>query len=218
MSKAPEIQTQWLLADRTLTPIVSSVPLPTLGDDGPSKTEQKKLQSLTTITTTAVSAFDSAARLGLGLPQRVVFETKSGGPVVLHAYLNPPSRKRPATLADKNSDERDIVVQAREDLRPLTATTDGASDRHQDVGEGSADGAPVSEQSVGDEAEDGEYESESGSQQSPLLIASVIAVNVGEGKKAVGGLERAGREIQRALILERQQEESQDIEGRNSDG
>lgn len=222
MSKSTDNHSQWLLADRALTPIISSVPLPTTsttGDDDLSRNEQKRLQSLTTVTTTAVSVFDSAARLGLGLPQRVVVETKAGGPVVLHAFLNPPSRRNKGKTIDRENDERGILEQARDDLRPLTATTDGGSVNHQEVGESSVNGVTGSGQSGEDqEEEDDEEESEGSSQQSPLLIASVIASSLGEARKAIGGLERTGREIQKALILERAQEESQDVLEGGSDG
>lgn len=49
---------------------------------------------------------------------------------------------------------------------------------------------------------------ENGLQQSPLLIASVLAPSLGEAKRAAGALERTGREVQRALIMEQQEGDS----------
>ncbi|KAI1497111.1 hypothetical protein F5X99DRAFT_413428 [Biscogniauxia marginata] len=71
------------LSDRTLTPLISSSRTPS------------QLQSLTLLSHTALSAHESAQRLGLGAPQRIMVEHGSGdhphqpqGPVLLHMFLS----------------------------------------------------------------------------------------------------------------------------------
>lgn len=217
MSKLPDAASQWLLADRALTPIIASVPLPAPDDDGASKHEPDRLQTLTSLTSTAISAFDSAARLGLGLPQRIIVESQSGRPVILHAYLNPPTRKAQKSNNERILDEGGIIEQAREDHRPLTATTDGHSDHGEQTGQPEANGS--SEQAIGEverEADQDEDDSEAGAQRSPLLIASVVASSLTDARKAIVGLERTGRDIQRALILEQQHEDPKGVIGSSS--
>jgi len=217
MSKSPDTNTQWLLADRALTPIVSSIPLPTTDNNELLRREDVQLQSLTSITSTAINAFDSAAKLGLGLPQRIVVETQSGGPALLHAYLNPSPPNRHTKGGEQAVAGMGIVEEARDDLRPLTPTTDGASERRQERGESSPNGLTGSTESAGADDEE-ETDSENSSQQSPFLIASIVASSLREAKKVVGGLERTGREIQKALILERQHEDPQKGVEDNRDG
>ena len=54
-------------------------------------------------------------------------------------------------------------------------------------------------------------------QRSPLLIASVIALSLGEAKKAAAALEQTGREIQREL-MEEEEEEPQEVATNGEDG
>ncbi|KAI1336801.1 hypothetical protein F5Y15DRAFT_393225 [Xylariaceae sp. FL0016] len=78
------------LTDRALHPLISS-----------SRT-QTHLQSLTSLSHTALSAHESALRLGLGEPQRIMVEHDANGPVLLHSYLSsrPARPPNPAGTAD----------------------------------------------------------------------------------------------------------------------
>ncbi|KAI1194726.1 hypothetical protein F5X97DRAFT_267038 [Nemania serpens] len=64
------------LTDRALTPLISSA------------RAKQHFDALTTLSHTALSAHESAHRLGLGPPQRIVVE-HGEGPVLLQAFLSP---------------------------------------------------------------------------------------------------------------------------------
>jgi hypothetical protein len=104
------------LADRSLTPLIST-------SQPNNETSQPQAQALSSLTSTAISAYDSASRLGLGLPQRVMIETRLSGPVILHSYLNSETSQRPQLQHARRVivNGRNIVQQAREDLRPLVS-------------------------------------------------------------------------------------------------
>jgi Family of unknown function (DUF5308) len=183
------------LADRALTPIVSS--------SRPSSANNHNLQSqtqaqaLASLTTTAITTYDTASRLGLGLPQRIMIETQSSGPIIFHSYLNPPSVQRaPTVYGEGHEDVRGIVEQAREDLRPLSGTTDTESKgEHGDSSGELVNGIPGG-------VEDAE---ESSVQQLPMLIASVVAPTAADAvdaRRAAARLEQTGRIVQREWIRE----------------
>lgn len=65
------------LTDRALTPLITS------------SRAQKQLGALTALSHTALSAHESALRLGLGAPQRIMVEHDEGGPVFLQTFLSP---------------------------------------------------------------------------------------------------------------------------------
>jgi hypothetical protein len=104
---------------------------------------------------------------------------------------------------------REIVVQAREDLRPLSGTTDDTS-----VAAQGDEGGDL----VNGNAHDGDYESglDAGEETPaaeedrmallpPLLIATVVAAGAGdtmEARRAAAKLERMGREFQREFVRE----------------
>jgi hypothetical protein len=194
---SPSSQLALHLADQALTPILSSSRPTSSNHDSQSQTQAQALSSLTTA---AIAAYDTAARLGLGLPQRIMIETQSSGPIILHSYLGPPSTQRPQTLyVQDHGDVQGIVEQAREHLRPLSGTTDtGSIDEHGESSEALVNG-------VGG-AEDAE-EGESTVQPPPLLIASVVAPSAADAvdaRRAAVRLERMGREFQREWIREQE--------------
>ncbi|KAF4439677.1 hypothetical protein FACUT_3974 [Fusarium acutatum] len=65
------------LSDVTLTPLITSA------------SSQSHLESLTALTSSALSSQTAAQRLGLGRPQRLMVEYPDRGPVVIHSYLDP---------------------------------------------------------------------------------------------------------------------------------
>ncbi|KAI0134491.1 hypothetical protein BJ170DRAFT_679378 [Xylariales sp. AK1849] len=73
------------LVDRTLTPLITS-----------SRTQQQ-VQTLSSMSHTALMVHESAQRLGLGSPKRVIVEHTSNGPVLLHSFLTPASSKLAAS-------------------------------------------------------------------------------------------------------------------------
>lgn len=157
------------LADRALTPLISSsaaaapqaeVPLLS-SSESDNFTGTGQAQSLSSLTTAAITAYDSAARLDLGLPQRILIETTNRGPVILHSYLNPQLRsssgsqqQRPLSSRSATGVVRDIVGLARTDLRPVSSgTTEGGEQqvtRGDEAGENEADESSIV--AAGDEA------------------------------------------------------------------
>ncbi|KAH6985698.1 hypothetical protein BKA56DRAFT_669957 [Ilyonectria sp. MPI-CAGE-AT-0026] len=65
------------LSDVTLTPLITSA------------ASQSHLESLTSLTSSALASQTAALRLGLGRPTRLMVEYPDRGPVVLHSYLDP---------------------------------------------------------------------------------------------------------------------------------
>lgn len=65
------------LTDVTLTPLITS------------SSSQSHLESLTALTTSALTAQLAAQRANLGRPQRIMVEYPDRGPVVLQSYLDP---------------------------------------------------------------------------------------------------------------------------------
>ncbi|KAH8590243.1 hypothetical protein B0O99DRAFT_521726 [Bisporella sp. PMI_857] len=189
-SSKPQNQVSFHLSDRTLTPIISSTRSEPQSSAFPSGSEQ----ALSALTTAAITVFDSSSRLGLGLPQRVMVETKSRGPVLLHSYLNPQSSH--AHL--ETGKNKGIVEQTRDELRPLSAGTDSNATAA-DGDERTVNGIAVRP------AVEAEYGKERGSAgpQPPLLIASVVAAtaqHAGKARVAAAKLERVGKEFQREFV------------------
>ncbi|KAI1758945.1 hypothetical protein GGR53DRAFT_515400 [Hypoxylon sp. FL1150] len=97
------------LADRSLTPLITS------------SRSRPQLDALTSLTHTTLSAHESATRLGLGSPQRIMVEHAGGGPVLLQSYLRAsPSTAVPssagtatattATINNSNNNNNDITA------------------------------------------------------------------------------------------------------------
>lgn len=198
------------LTDRAGTPLLSS-------SQPTSRTSQSQSQALSSLTTAATTSCDTASRLGLGLPQRILIETSSSGPVILHSYLSPRSSQRTQARTPKNG--REIVEQAREDLRPLSGTTDSNSVRPEEEG---INGLLVNGVNYGRDGEEVEGEEEEGGnakQIPPMLVVTVVAASsaeAGEARRVAARLEKMGREFQREWV--REQEQSEPASGSREDG
>jgi hypothetical protein len=181
------------LSDRALTPIISS-------SHGPASNNSAQLRSqaeaLSSLTTTAITAYEIASRLGLGAPERIMIETSSSGPIIFHSYLSTESLQRPRSRRTPSGGSvRRIVEQAREGMQPLMVTTDN------DTGcWGNSDNVVNGLghiEALEDAVHDG---SEDATQTLPLLIVSVVApsaAEVGDARRTAARLERTGREFQR---------------------
>ncbi|KAH9906628.1 hypothetical protein F4778DRAFT_722759 [Xylariomycetidae sp. FL2044] len=86
------------LTDRTLTPLITSsstssssstTTTPSSSSSrAPRSQQQPQLHALTALTHTALNAHESALRLGLGSPQRIIVESRDrAGPVLLQTFL-----------------------------------------------------------------------------------------------------------------------------------
>jgi hypothetical protein len=140
-----------------------------------------------------------------------MIETGSSGPVILHSYLNPQQSLRPQSRHTRVAlaAGRDIVELAREDLRPLSGTTENTSivDQRDESGvlvNGTANGGDYgTDLEAGDEAQI--TDEDSAVQLPPLLVATVVASGAGEtleARRAAARLERMGREFQKEFVRE----------------
>ncbi|PVH74131.1 hypothetical protein DL98DRAFT_34091 [Cadophora sp. DSE1049] len=165
------------VADRALNPILSSSQSPSSRNT--TSQSRRQFQSLSSLTTTAINAHDTASRLGLGTPQRIMVETQSSGPVVLTSYLHSPDRSR-AT-----------IEQPQETPRLLGETSDDENAHEEPVnGLDESDHKPR-------EVGVGEFEQRN---RPPLLIATVVAssaTEIGEARRSAARLEKTGRNFQR---------------------
>ncbi|KAI1362144.1 hypothetical protein F5Y08DRAFT_313050 [Xylaria arbuscula] len=76
------------LTDSALTPLITSA------------RAQSHLETLTALSHTALDAYESAQRFGLGVPQRIMVEHGDDGPVLLQSFLSP---RQPTTTTSTNN-------------------------------------------------------------------------------------------------------------------
>jgi Family of unknown function (DUF5308) len=120
------------LSDPALTPLLSSAT--------PSTSQ---FAALGAFTTASIAAYESAKKLGLGLPQRIIIETSRDGPLVLHSCLTPPSSKLQGAGAELEGAEAgtmagiagDVVGITREALRLVS----GPNEDSERLGQGHAE-------------------------------------------------------------------------------
>lgn len=148
------------LVDRSLTPLITSAQ------------SQQQAQALVGLSQTALGAHETAQRLGLGIPQRIMVEHASNGPVLLQSFLNPGSAQSPQGAQSSINGQR-----------PRGTSAQGSSG-HDHI-------STLLGDSEATEAED--------VNAPPLLIGTVIAPTsdaVLESRRAAARLERVGREVQ----------------------
>ncbi|KAF5021199.1 hypothetical protein F66182_6788 [Fusarium sp. NRRL 66182] len=164
------------LSDVTLTPLITSA------------SSQSHLESLTALTSSALSSQTAAQRLGLGRPQRLMVEYPDRGPVVLHSYVDPRDAVD-ATAGNSNSA-----------AAPIPSSRPGSSP-------GSSHG-PDSRAPRSDPMASPRYDPRS-EDAAPLLVGVVVAGSADEARearRASARLERVGREFQKEWAAESSQE------------
>lgn len=168
------------LTDITLTPLISS------------SSSQSHLESLTSLTTTALTSQAAIQRINLGAPQRVMVEYPDRGALVLQSYLDPAT----ATAAAQRNASRPETPQQGHHSRPDTANGDGGGGGG---GGGGSEGRPKSA-SYG---KDSSRRSEVSEDAPPMLVSVVVAGSADqarEARRAAEKLERIGREFQREWL------------------
>ncbi|TFB06205.1 hypothetical protein CCMA1212_002242 [Trichoderma ghanense] len=165
------------LTDLTLTPLITSSSSPA------------HLESLTSLTSSAITAQTAAQRANLGRPQRIMVEYPDSGAVVLQSYLDP----RESGGGGLAESEAGSVSKYKHDHGH-----DVDADAEVDV---DADDATVR---TADDA------------GPPVLIGVVVAASsddAREARRAAARLERIGREIQKEWAA---QGLDNDTDGRSS--
>lgn len=199
------------LADKSLAPITSSSRQPSSS----AAQMRSQAQALSSLTNTALVAYETASRLGLGLPERILIETQSSGPIVLHSYLNPLSIHRPQSrrVRSRNSGVA-VAEETRAEMRSIHEVTDnGYAEQHSPSCEVLVNGV--------EDSETGAEEGNDSLHQPPLLIASVVAptsADSGNARRAAARLERTGRTFQRECVQEQEQRRHLDAVADGEDG
>ncbi|KAI1009482.1 hypothetical protein LB504_003524 [Fusarium proliferatum] len=163
------------LSDVTLTPLITSA------------SSQSHLESLTALTSSALSSQTAAQRLGLGRPQRLMVEYPERGPVVIHSYLDP------RDAADTTTNNAAATASSRPGSAP--GSSHGPDSR-----------APRSEPVTS-------HDDPRSEDAAPLLVGVVVAGSADEAREARRAstrLERVGREFQREWAAESSQERAND--------
>ncbi|KAI6089863.1 hypothetical protein F4821DRAFT_230093 [Hypoxylon rubiginosum] len=99
------------LADRSLTPLITS------------SRSRPQLDALTSLSHTALSAHESALRLGLGSPQRIMVEHTGRGPVLLQSYLRASPSTAPSSSAATTHNNTNTNTTAPTALSSTTIST-----------------------------------------------------------------------------------------------
>ncbi|KAI1389742.1 uncharacterized protein F4822DRAFT_428083 [Hypoxylon trugodes] len=181
------------LSDRALTPLITSA------------RTRPHLESLTSLSHGALSAHESALRLGLGAPQRVMVEHSGSGPVLLQSFMragpsstttntatataNPSSSSSTAAAVAPNGQPTNL--EDNDDDEPISPLEVSAVERRLQQLQLQGSSSIIDEPTIAEEEED--------VNAPPMLIGIVVAPNADEARdarRAAARLERVGREIQ----------------------
>lgn len=173
------------LTDLSLTPLITS------------SSSQSHLESLTKLTSSAITSQTTAQRANLGRPQRIMVEYPDSGAVVLQSYLDP--RESGGGDVDHISSEADSFSKYKyKDEHEHGHIADDEDDSSSTRTPDTARPATVDDSVA------------------PTLISVVVAAtsdDAREARRAAARLERIGREFQREWTA---QGLEQDTDGRSS--
>ncbi|KAK7423132.1 hypothetical protein QQX98_001208 [Neonectria punicea] len=155
------------LSDVTLTPLITSA------------ASQSHLESLTSLTSSALASQTAALRLGLGRPTRLMVEYPDRGPVVLHSYIDP---------------------------RDAAETTPGSSTVNTASATSPATDEPAAALSEPPNPKD-DPRSEDAAPMLIGVVVAGSAEEAREARRAAARLESVGREFQREWVTEGQGQE-----------
>lgn len=164
MSPDPTLHTH--LSDPSLTPLLTSARDP------------QALASLTSLTSTSLTAHSTSLRLDMGTPRRLMVEYPDG--VVLTSFIRPEEKK----VAEGEDGEGDVNGTEREEARG-----------GREGGVGTAGDMERQREGAGDEGAD------------PPMLVGVVSASPGEGgeaRRVAARLENVGRQFQREWAAEGQ--------------
>ncbi|ROV92790.1 hypothetical protein VMCG_09064 [Cytospora schulzeri] len=217
-------------------PTFSTSPPESPSDDGASSSPSSPSSSVTTtpqaeealssLSSTALSAYDAAKRLGKGAPLRTMVEYPDGGLVVLHSYMCPMSLAlgTPGHNASSTSLHTTTTTAAAGHgaAHHEGATTTGNGNGNSDAAAATAMGErqarlglgrpmtptttrpPLSSPMMMD-LTDSDGEGEESPNAPPMLISTVVAPraeDLREARRAAGRLERIARVFQTEWVVE----------------
>ncbi|KAI1380915.1 hypothetical protein F4677DRAFT_405122 [Hypoxylon crocopeplum] len=203
------------LTDRALTPLITS------SRTGP------QLDALTSLSHTALSAHESAQRLGLGLPQRLIVEHADAGPVLLQSFLRAPAPSRPSTstttangqAADNDgSRTRTGNGEVATPVEPEASPTSTLEQRLQQLQllRGGSISSALDDAGAGATSPTLDAAEAEDANAPPMLVGIVVAPSADEARdarRAAARLERVGREVQARWAEAQQAQEDGDEEG-----
>ncbi|KAM0520167.1 hypothetical protein ACHAPE_003447 [Trichoderma viride] len=174
------------LTDLALTPLITS------------SSSQSHLESLTKLTSSAITSQTTAQRANLGRPQRIMVEYPDSGAVVLQSYLDP-----------RESGGGGGVDHLSSEPEPDSFSKYKYKDEHEHMADDDDDSSSTR---TPDTARPATVDDS----VAPVLISVVVAAtsdDAREARRAAARLERIGREFQREWTA---QGLEQDTDGRSS--
>lgn len=207
------------VSDQTLTPLLSSSQsLQTLSD---SNVTVPQAQALNALTSTSITTYETARRLALGLPQRVIIETANDGPILLQSYLDPTS-VTPRNLINRVDSTDEYLNDLLDVGRPSTGVSDQTTiNGLENVGRTSHPLTNGFGDDHGANSEAHSGEDSTAIQPPPMLFSTVVVPrrsDLDEGRTVAMRIERMGRQFQREWLREQVTEREQASRDRSADG
>ncbi|KAI1808165.1 hypothetical protein F4811DRAFT_339393 [Daldinia bambusicola] len=218
-SKHPHLSLH--LTDRALTPLITSASQsPSFPPPSPSSSPPppSRLEALTSLSHAALSAHESASRLGLGLPLRVMVEHADAGPVLLQSFLRADTSplSTASTMASASNTATGAPTAAELDPEhqrrnqhgypngdagagPSTSAVEHRLQQLQLSPSDAVDGTPESALEDGTASASASASANANANAPPMLISVVVAPSADEARdarRAAARLERVGRAIQ----------------------
>ncbi|QSZ33316.1 hypothetical protein DSL72_002904 [Monilinia vaccinii-corymbosi] len=217
------------LTDTSLTPLLSASSSSSNPSTSNRPPDAKSLQSpsLTTLSTTALSAYNSSLHLNLGQPQRIIVETEASGPVLLHSFISPSSTRfqKPApSLRHSTSMLTHISTHAntQNQINGLEHTNGASSTRGLEILSAAREELrPLSGMTEDSHAKQEHHDLRDEGAQVPLLVGTVVARSaeqMGEARRAAHRIEIAAHGFQRELIKSAEEKREAEDEGTAGDG
>lgn len=204
------------ISDRNLTPLLSS----SQDNQHVPGSDNTQAQALHALTTTSITAYETARRLGYGTLQRLMIETGNDGPVLLQSYLDP-SSVVPRSLINHISNTDGDTTDLLDVGRPSTGISEQTTINELAHAEGSPLPLMNGFDNNGPHAEEDSIDDSAAIQPPPTLFATIVVsrrADLGEGRSVAMRMERLGRQFQREWVREQVAEREQAQRETQTDG